>query len=170
MGLDTSKIYTYNSGDELFTKEGAIIPLLEFIPKDAVVWECAERFDMNGNITKTLRNNGIKVITTSIHNGHDFLEVEIPDGVTHIITNPPFSLKDEFLKKCYEHKLPFALLLPTNTMNGVARFEMFKNGLEILLFDKRVSYIGSKDSPPFASGWFCNGILPEKLVFRRFVR
>jgi hypothetical protein len=167
MGLDTSVVYNYNNGDELFTKENAIIPLLEFIPKDAVVWECAEKKALDGNITKLLRKNGIKVITTSIHNGEDFLLTDLPKGVTHIITNPPFSLKNEFLKRCYEHNLPFALLLPTNTLDGVARFNMYQNGLELLLFDRRVSYEGSKSSPPFASGWFCNKILPEKIVFRR---
>ena len=81
MGLDTNVVYNYNNGDELFTKENAITPLLEFIPKDAIVWECAEKQTLDGNITKLLRRSGIKVITTSIHNGEDFLLTDLPKNI-----------------------------------------------------------------------------------------
>ena len=35
-----------------------------------------------------------------------------------IITNPPFSLKQEFLQRCYELGKPFALLLPLTTFES----------------------------------------------------
>ena len=38
-----------------------------------------------------------------------------------IITNPPYSLKDEFIKKCYEWKKPFCLLLPITALEGKVR-------------------------------------------------
>lgn len=166
MKFNTDKIYTYNKGDELFTPKNAIKPLIKYLPENAVVWECAEKANDNGNITIELKNNGIEVISTSIHNGVDFLDCEIPDNITHIITNPPFSLKNEFLKRCYEIGKPFALLLPVQALDTKKRFELYKKyGLELLVFDKRISYIGSNGSPPFSSCWFCNGILPEKIVF-----
>lgn len=115
-----------------------------------------------------LRNNGYKVVTTSIHNGYDFLTCEVPEGVNCIITNPPFSLKNQFLQRCYDLKLPFALLLPIQALDTKQRFDMFsKHGLDLLLFDKRVNYIGSNGSPPFTSAWFTNKVLPERLVFER---
>ena len=170
MGTNMNKMYTYNEGDELYTQDYAVYPILKFIPKNAVVWECAERKDLNGNISKMLRSQGIKVIQSSIHHGDDFFKTKVPNGITHIITNPPFSLKNQFLKRCYELDLPFALLLPIPALGGDIRVNLFKQGLELLIFDKRISYIGSKKSPPFASAWFCKDILPSSLIFENLNR
>ena len=154
MGFDTEKIYTYKKGDELFTPSSAIIPLIKYLPKEAVIWECAEKQTEDGNITKELRSAGFKVITTSVHNGVDFLTCDVPESVTHIITNPPFSLKNEFLQRCYNIGKPFALLLPIQTLDTKYRFNLFKKyGVQVMFFDKRISYIGSNGSPPFASCW-----------------
>ena len=87
MGFNIDKIYTYNKGDELYTPENAIIPIVKYIPKDSTVWECAEKQSEDGNITKILRENNYKVITTSIHGGYDFLKCDVPNGVDCIITN-----------------------------------------------------------------------------------
>ena len=166
MGINTDKIYQYKQGDELFTPVNAVMPLIKYMPKNAWVWECAEKESLDGNITNEFRNNGIKVIPTSIYNKTNFLDCDIPEKITHIITNPPFSLKNEFIKRCYEIGIPFALLLPTNTIDTKYRFNFYKKyGLEILLFNKRINYIGSKNAAPFASAWFCWNVLPEKLVF-----
>jgi hypothetical protein len=166
MGMNTDRVYTYSKKDELFTPSSAVLPLIKYIPKNATVWECAEKKSEDGNITKELRRSGINVVTTSIHNGVDFLECRMPKGVSHVITNPPFSKKNEFLKRCYNLGKPFALLLPTDTINTKTRFALYKKyGLEIMIFNKRINYIGSKGRPPFASAWFCWWILPEKLIF-----
>jgi hypothetical protein len=51
------------------------------------------------------------------------------------------------------------------------RFNMFsKHGLDLLLFDKRVSYIGSNGSPPFSSAWFSNGMLPKNITFEKLIK
>jgi len=171
MGFNTDKIYTYNKGDELYTPENAVTPLIKYIPKDFIVWECAEKATEDGNITKCLRKNGFNVITTSIHKGIDFLNCDIPNKIDCIITNPPFSLTNEFLRKCYEIGLPFALLLPVRMLDTKIRFNMFNEyGLDLLIFDKRVSYVGSNGSPPFSSAWFSNGMLPKNLIFERLIK
>lgn len=168
MGFNTDKIYTYHKGDELYTPENAVVPLLKYLSQNSIIWECAEKETEDGNITKVLRENRFKVITTSIHNGYDFLNCELPEGINCIITNPPFSLKNEFLKRCYEIGLPFTLLLPIQALDTKQRFELFiKYGIDLIIFDKRVNYIGSNGSPPFASAWFTNKILPQKLIFER---
>jgi hypothetical protein len=164
----TDKIYNYKQGDELFTPSNAIIPLIKYLPKNSVIWECAEKPTEDGNITLELRNNGFKVITSSIHKGVDFFDCEIPKNITHIITNPPFSKKTEALQRCYEIGLPFALLLPIQTLDTDKRFNLFvEYGVQVMIFNKRVNYIGSNGSPPFASAWFTNGILPRDLVFEK---
>ena len=76
------------------------------------------------------------------------------------------SKKNEFLKRCYEIGKPFALLLPIQTLDTKQRFELYKqHGLQIILFDRRVSYIGSNGSPPFASCWISNKILPNEINY-----
>lgn len=171
MGFNTEKIYTYNKGDELYTPRNAVIPLLKYLKRDWTIWECAEKENEDGNITSVLRENKYNVITTSIHGGKNFLDCDIPKNANCIITNPPFSLKNEFIKRCYEIGLPFALLLPIQALDTKQRFDMYSQfGIDLMIFDKRVSYIGSNGSPPFTSAWFTYKILPERLVFERLLK
>ena len=84
-----------------------------------------------------------------------------------IITNPPYSLKDEFLKKCYEWNKPFCLLLPITALEGKNRGEMYrKNGIEVLVLDGRVQFMEKKIGNWFNTSWFCHNVLPEKLIFK----
>lgn len=95
-----------------------------------------------------------------------------------IITNPPYSLKDEFIKKCYEYKKPFCLLLPITSLEGKARGEMFrKNGLEVLVFDGRVQFMEnmnkeykSKSGNWFNTSWFCWKVLNKELIFEKLIK
>lgn len=48
------------------------------------------------------------------------------------------------------------------------RFEMFKRGAEILIFNKRVKFIkddGNFTAPPFSSWYICKGIFKEQINF-----
>ena len=91
-----------------------------------------------------------------------------------IITNPPFSLKQQFLEKCYRLEKPFALLLPLTTLETSKRQEMFKkHGTQIILFDKRINFEipnkVEKSSSWFATAWFTWGLgLPNELNFVKF--
>lgn len=148
--------------DELYTPRYAIEPLIKYLPKDKIIWECTDYG--NSNITKVLRENNIKVINTS-KSQLNFLTDKPDFNFDIIITNPPYSLKDEFIKKCYEYNKPFALLLPLTSLEGINRGKMFKNnGIELLVFDKRVDFNG-KGSCWFNTSWFCHNILPKQLMF-----
>lgn len=151
--------------DELYTPEYAIKPLLKYLPKNIKIWECTDYG--SSNITKILKENGYEVITTH-KNNFDFLNNTPDFDFDMIITNPPYSLKDEFIKKCYEYKKPFALLLPITSLEGIERGKMFrKNGIELLVFDRRCNFIydNAKKSNWFNTSWFCYNILPKQLIF-----
>lgn len=45
------------SYDELYTPEYAVKPLLKYLPKNIIIWECTDYG--NSNITKILRGGGI---------------------------------------------------------------------------------------------------------------
>lgn len=87
-----------------------------------------------------------------------------------IITNPPYSLKDEFIKKCYEYGKPFCLLLPLTSLEGIKRGEMFrKNGIELVVLDKRIDFNG-KGKNWYNTSWFCYKVLPKQLIFEKLIK
>lgn len=151
------------SDDEYYTPEQAIIPLLKYLPRNVRIWECT---DFGGsNITAVLKKNGYTVISTH-KSEFDFLTDKPDFEFDIIITNPPYSLKDEFLTKCYSYDKPFALLLPITALEGVRRGGLFrKHGIELLVFDKRINYMKNKKSVWFNTSWFCYKILPQDLLF-----
>lgn len=149
--------------DELYTPDYAIEPLLKYLPKDKIIWECTD-FG-SSNITKLLKQHDYKVISTHKDN-FDFL-TDIPNfDFDIIITNPPYSLKNEFLKKCYEYDKPFCLLLPLTSLEGIERGKMFREkGIDVLVLDRRCDFIDNKKSNWFNTSWFCYKVLPKQLIF-----
>lgn len=149
--------------DELYTPCCAILPLLKYIPKDKVIWECTDYG--SSNITNVLKNNGYKVISTHINN-FDFLKDKPTFNFDMIITNPPYSKKDQFLSKCYEYDKPFCLLMPLTALEGVNRGILYrKHGIQLLVFDRRINYMDNKKTNWFNTSWFCHKVLPYKMIF-----
>ena len=146
------------SADDFQTPAIAIEPLVPYLKKDWIIWECASG---NGNLTKTFKKKGFKVIGTDILNGYDFLKWQ-PKKYDCIVTNPPYSLKQEFLTRAYSLKKPFAFLLPLTTFETQKRQRLFKkHGLEVIFMPKRINFetpSGKDSSSWFATAWFTNGL------------
>jgi len=74
------------------------------------------------------------------------------------------------LRRLYEIGKPFAILLPLNSLQGVSRFEFFKQGIQLLSFDKRIGFHSPdnmeefKKGASFATIYFCRDILPRDLI------
>ena len=94
------------------------------------------------------------------------MSFEHPKGTVaewkYIITNPPFSLKDQFLARCYELARPFALLLPLTALEGIKRQTMYKEyGVQVLVLPKRpdFEFPGKvyKRKPWVACAWYTWG-------------
>jgi len=155
--MSNQPLLTANKVNDFQTPDIAVYPLLKYIPKDWTVWECACG---KGNIARLLESRGNKVIATDIKNGQDFLTYE-PENYDCVITNPPYSIKDKFLKRCYLLDKPFALLLPLTTFEGKRQYWMEKYGIEVILLDKRVNFetpSGNGTGSWFATAWFTNGL------------
>ena len=90
------------------------------------------------------------------------------------MSNPPFSKKDDVLKRAFSFGKPFALLLPVNSIQGKASFKIFNNEIQMLVFDGRIDYhtpenmVSTIRGNPFGSAYFCKNLLPTKLEFRQF--
>ena len=159
-----------SSGDEVFTPFYAVEPLLEFLPKGKIIW-CP--FDEEWSAFYQLfTEKGFEVVLSSLHDGKDFFEYE-PKNWDILVSNPPFSKKNEVLKRAYQLGKPFALLLPVNSIQGKARYKIFKNEIQMLCFDARVDYHTKNNMEcttkgnHFGSAYFCRNLLPAKLELRQ---
>lgn len=154
------------SPDDFQTPPSALEPLFPYLKKEWRIWEpaCGK-----GNLFNGLRDKGYGVIGTDIKHGVDFLFAPINEPYDCIITNPPFSIKQKFLERCYQLKKPFALLLPLTTFETKKRQTLFREyGLEVIFVPYRISFEtpnhdermaeGKKSSSWFATAWFTHGL------------
>jgi hypothetical protein len=150
------------SPDDFYTPDEAIAPLLPYLKKEWNIWECASG---TGNIVNYLMGGGFNVFGTDIKTGEDFI-TSSRDDFDCIVTNPPYSLKDKWLEKCFYLKRPFALLLPLTALEGKKRQELYRKfGIQVILFNKRIQFIKGKGNW-FSSVWITHGLnLPKELTF-----
>ena len=92
------------------------------ISKDCIIWEpaCGQ-----GHMLNVFLDNGYCAFGTDVQTGTDFLNCDIPN-FDWIITNPPFSLAEQFIRRAWEIRKPFAFLLKIQYWNAQKRFELFK--------------------------------------------
>lgn len=164
-----------SGNDEFYTPKYAIEPILKYITKDKVIW-CP--FDTDDSLfVKMLNERGNSVVHSHISNGEDFFVYE-PEEYDIIVSNPPYSLKNEVFERLFSLKKPFAMLVGVvGLFESKKRFNLFKdNTFEVMYFDKRISYFKSYDdqkpslNPPFSSVYLCSNLLPDKIVFEEIVK
>ena len=147
----------------------ALNPLFPYLEKSWRIWECAMG---KGNLVDGLQEKNFDVVGSDILSEQDFLIWE-PKKFDCIITNPPFSLKQEFLERCYSFKKPFALLLPLTTFETEKRQKLFKKyGLEVIFLPKRINFetpSGKGSGSWFATAWFTNWLnIGRQFIFADF--
>lgn len=157
--------------EDYLTPMGAIDVLQEHLlwfGSKRVIWEPCDP-DGTSNITKQFRKIGHTVVATGLPEVDFLQQRKPPKGTKCIVTNPPYSLKDEFLETCFSFGIPFCLLLPITALEGVRRGAMFRErGIQVLILDRRVQFIPGK-SVYFNTSWFCwspkTTLLKHDLVF-----
>lgn len=157
--LSTGK---FNEKDEYYTPPILVEPILRFLKPHSTIW-CP--FDTADSVfVIALQKDGHKVIYSHIWLGQDFFEYEPTEPYDYIISNPPFSRKLEVLERLYKLDKPFAMVmgLPILNYQEVGEFFLDKH-LQLLIVDKKVSFDGNTAS--FNNSYFCNGILPQDLMF-----
>ena len=159
-----------SGNNEYYTPPYAIKPIIKYLKPHSTIW-CP--FDTEeSNYVKMLREAGHDVIATHIDSGGDFFKIE-PPKCDYIISNPPFSLKQQVFRRLFEIGTPFAMLVGVvGLFESQTRFEMFRdNDFELMYFNKRISffkdYADQKPSfnPPFSSVYVCHHVLPKQIVF-----
>lgn len=104
------------------TPRPVTIALMEFLqlPRSSKVWEpaCGE-----GKMVEVLNKYVDEVRATDIIHGQDYLNTTGTADV--IITNPPFSLSDLFIKKAIKEAPLVAMLLKSQYWHALKRLELF---------------------------------------------
>ena len=160
-----------SKNDEFYTPKYAIEPILKYIPKDKVVW-CP--FDTeDSNFVKMLRQQGNGVILTHKDNGQDFFEYEPEEPYDCIVSNPPYSLKNEVFERLFSLDKRFAMLVGVvGIFESQRRYHLFKNNeFEIMYMNKRIAYFKNFNdqkpslNPPFSSVYITHWMLPDRIIF-----
>ena len=158
---------TDKESDQVYTPSYAVKPIIKYIKPGSIIW-CP--FDtVDSAYVEELNAAGFTVIYSHIDNGQNFFEYE-PDEYDVIISNPPFSIKDDILRRLDELNKPYAMLMPLPALQGQKRFKYLK-GSQALIFDKRINYFKDRQTKEiqkgisFASIYICKNFLPSDLLF-----
>lgn len=174
IGYLTAK--TDKASDEVYTADFAVKPLLQYLTlfrqsmgREIVIW-CP--FDLeDSEYVRIFQENGFRVIHSHIDENKNFFFYE-PDNYDIIISNPPFSIKDDIIKHLDELGKPYAILLPIPALQGQKRFPYMKD-CQALIFDKRINYYTDKEKKQvqkgvsFGSFYLCKNFLPKDLIFQK---
>ena len=152
--------------DERYTPRYAVEPLLKYVHKDKKI---VLPFDTEGSYYyKVFKENDYNVECLHLENGQDFF-LNMFDEYDLIISNPPFSIKDQILERLYLINKPFIMLLPLTTLQSGFRTKLFKKyGIDLIVFDKRIGFeVNGKlnNGNWFASAYFTYKVLDKQLIF-----
>lgn len=159
-----SIIQVSDTGDEYYTPKYVVEIIANKIDKDTVktIW-CP--FDKEwSEYVIVLKEMGFNVINTHIDNGEDFLMFEPKFEFDAIVSNPPFSIKNEVFEKTISYKKPWSLLMSATSIQSSSFVKILskEENFNFIMFDKRISYNG--DRPPFPS-WYFTGRMLDKNYF-----
>lgn len=170
MSLNIGYLSSDKTDNELYTPFYAIDSIIKYLPKDKTIW-CPFDEEWSAFYIR-FKELGYKTIRSSLKDGQDFFKYE-PSSWDIIVSNPPFSIKDKVIERLYSFNKPFAILLPLNSLQGKTRYKYFKQGIQLLSFDSRICYHNPSSmknvikGTPFASAYFCSGLLPRDLIIDR---
>jgi len=155
--------------DDLYeTPPEAVHALLSVEPLPLTIWEpaCGP-----GSIVEVLRETGRSVIATDLIDyqcpdsaaRRDFLmETKAPDGVPAIVTNPPFKLAEQFVRKARTLCPQVYMLLRLAFLESERRTDILESGdlARVHVFRKRLPMMhrdgwqGPRNASFMAFAWF----------------
>ena len=120
---------TFIKHDDYMTPKYAWENILQYIPKDKVIWEAFYGDGKSGNHLRELGFN-------TIHEPVDFFENDLGEI---IVTNSPFSQVKTIMERLEILDKPFILLLPSSKIN-TSYFRKWKDKIQIIIPRKRIHF------------------------------
>lgn len=163
-------LYSNGNNDECYTPAYAVEAILEFIPKDTIIW-CPFDKKESEFVKQISKTN--KVIHSHIDEGKDFFDYE-PEKWDIIISNPPFTNKRQFFERALSFNKPFAMIMTNTWLNDSAPKQLFKEkDLQLLMFDKRMKFISpdgrDNNKITFSSSFYCWNFLPKQIIMKELL-
>ena len=164
--------------DECLTPRYAVEPIVKYLKAKGYKNILCPFDKEDSHFVRVLQREGFSVTYSHIMQRKDFFTYtkDAVKDIDCIVSNPPYSCKDEVITHLYNLEKPFMMLFPQNTLQGKYRTKLFmKYGLEYLGFTSRICFYTKneldslKTSNHFASGYFCKDVLPEKLIFEDLI-
>jgi hypothetical protein len=165
--------------DDCQTPPYAVEPLMPFLRgMDRTVYDPAEG---NGVLKRAIEAGGLGVVGSDIKTGKDFFSLRRDQGVDSkitIVTNPPYSIKYEWLSHCFQLGDPFALLMPVEVLGSSKAQNMMETyglnfPMHVVFTQPRVDFcmpyqMWSGNGAQFPVAWFTWKIpLPRQLTFAK---
>lgn len=106
------------------TPKEVTIALLDFlnIPLGRLIWEPACG---NGAMSNVIKSYGYEVVETDIVTGQDYLTTKRDCDV--IITNPPFNLSEQFIRKAVSEANLVCMLVKSQYWHASKRLKLFED-------------------------------------------
>jgi hypothetical protein len=163
-------LYSKGNNDECYTPAYGVVPILEYIPKNSIVW-CPFDTEESEFVKQISKQN--LVVRSHINEGKDFFTYE-PDKWDVIVSNPPFSNKRKFFERSLSFNKPFALVMSNTWLNDSAPKQLFVDkDLQLLMFDKRMKFIRlngnnvDDNKITFSSSYYCWNFLPKQIIMKK---
>lgn len=98
--------------------------------------------------------------------GSDYFITDPPDNCELMISNPPFSIQNKIIKRSFELVdegliKSFVLLLPLSTLETATRgelYQQYESNLSIIIFKKRIKFLGHTQVFNKGCCWVCYNI------------
>tara|TARA_R110000851_G_C12989942_1_gene557199 strand:+ start:532 stop:1086 length:555 start_codon:yes stop_codon:yes gene_type:complete len=158
-------MFTQGKNDECYTPAYGVVPILKYIPENAIVW-CPFDTSESEFVKHISKQN--EVVYSHLENGQDFYTHE-PKSWDVMVSNPPFTNKKKIFERALSFNKPFALIMTNTWLNDSAPKKLFaEKELQLLMFDKRMRFISpdgrQNDKITFSSSYYCWNFLPKQIV------
>lgn len=160
----------HSNTDEWYTPASAVRLIIPYLRKNNYHHILCPFDTIDSEYVKVLTAEGFDVHYSHISTGGDFFEIEDIDSYDAVVSNPPFSKRQEILERLFSAGVPFALILNFNGLfDNKKRWEMFRNNpFEIIVPLGRIHFYNdgcSGKSPQFQSVYVCRGMCNSQIEF-----
>lgn len=161
-------IHQSSHNDEYLTPPEAVRIVLPYV-QGKRIWCPFD--DADSAFVQVFEKAGLTVRHSTLSDGQDFFSYVPDEPFDCIVSNPPYSIRNQIFVRLFELQKPFMMLVNgSGIFDNRTRFDMFRKcGVELLVYKGRTAFIrksdGKAQSPMFQSLYLCHGMLPERIVF-----
>ena len=142
-----------NESDFYPTPLSAFTPLIPYLPKRVAIWEPAQG---DGRLVRAMKEAGLQADGQDIREAkaYDYLQDKAHKAC--VVTNPPFSLAQEFITNAWEHSRESFMLLRLNFLGSQKRREWWRKHEPSALFvlSQRPCFTGDGKTDATDYAWF----------------